>query len=166
MAMDKYARYLMTGKRPSVKMLAGKRASFLKREPGEPWARSRNAVDLARAGNCPQARSELQEAQHLAPDNLLMAANESMLHWFCGDKTRARALLQQVKTRRDAREHGVRIAAVHALFAEKDSAFVWLERTEWTMIKLTVLRANEWLDPLRSDVRYPRLLQRLGLRTS
>ena len=165
-AMDKYARYLMTGERPSAKLLARKRASFLRREPGEPWARSRNAVDLARAGQCAEARSELQEAQHLAPDNLLMVANESMLRWFCGDKARARALLERVKRRRDAPEQGIRIAAVHALFGEKDSAFVWLERTEWSMIKLTVLRANEWLDPLRSDPRFSQLLRRLGLRDS
>jgi TolB-like protein/DNA-binding SARP family transcriptional activator/Flp pilus assembly protein TadD len=164
-AMDKYARYLMTGERPLAKLVARKRSSFLKREPGEPWARSRNAVDLAHLGKCAEARSELQEAQHLAPDNLFMVTNEAMLRWFCGDTQRARALLQRVKRRKDASEHGIRIAVAYALLGEKDSVFAWLERTEWTMTKLTVLRANEWLDPVRSDPRFPELLRRLGLRS-
>ncbi len=93
-----------------------------------------------------------------------MVSGEAMLRWFCGDKPAARTLLVRLKQRPDARDQGIRIATLHTLFGEKDSAFAWLEPTEWTLTKLTDLRANRWLDPLRSDPRYPELLTQLGLR--
>jgi hypothetical protein len=92
-----------------------------------------------------------------------MRTAEVMVRWFCGDRPGARALLAQLKKRPDARESGIRIAQVEMLLGQKDSAFVWLERTEWTLSKLTLLRANRWLDPLRSDPRYEELLRKLGL---
>ena len=164
-AVDRYARYLITGRRDFMKLPAGTRwSSFLRAEPGEPWARRANALDLAQAGKCPEARSELQKAEHLAPGSLTMATGEAMLRWFCGDKPGARRLIRQLKQRPDARDQGMQIAATHSLFGDKDSAFAWLERQEWTIGRLTVLRAVRWLDPLRSDPRYPALLRRLGLR--
>jgi hypothetical protein len=93
-----------------------------------------------------------------------MATGEAMLQWFCGDKPGARRLLQQLKQRPDAVEQGLQIAVVHSLFGDNDSAFAWLERQDWTIGRLTILRAVRWLDPLRSDPRYAELLQRLGLR--
>jgi hypothetical protein len=53
---------------------------------------------------------------------------------------------------------------LHALFGEKDSAFVWLKHHRWTMSQLSGLSAGPPMDPLRSDPRYPELLRRLGLR--
>jgi hypothetical protein len=93
-----------------------------------------------------------------------MVSGEAMLRWFCGDKPGARTVGVRLKQRPDARDHGIRIAMLYALFGEDDSAFAWLERTEWTMTKLTDLRANRWLDSLRSDPRYQELLSKLGLR--
>jgi DNA-binding SARP family transcriptional activator/TolB-like protein/Flp pilus assembly protein TadD len=163
-AMDRYARYLITGQRSFMKQPAGTRwSSFLRAEPGEPWARRANALDLAQAGKCPEARSELQVARHLAPGTLSMATGEAMLRWLCGDKPGARRLVRQLKQRPDARDQGMQIAVAHSLFGDKDSAFAWLERQEWTIGRLTVLRAVRCLDPLRSDPRYPELLRRLGL---
>jgi hypothetical protein len=165
--MQRYADYVITGERPFLKLPAGQRwSSFLRGEPGEPWARRANAIDLAQAGKCAEARSQLDEAQHLAPGTLLMASGDAMLRWFCGDRRGARTVVQQLKQRLDAHDHGIRIAMIHALFGETDSAFVWLGRTQWTLNKLTDLRANRWLDPLRSDPRYPLLLRTLGLRHS
>jgi DNA-binding SARP family transcriptional activator/TolB-like protein/Flp pilus assembly protein TadD len=164
-AMDRYARYLITGERVFLKQPAGTRwSSFLRVEPGEPWAHMANAIDLAQSGKCADARPERLRAQELAPDNLSMLRGEAMVRWFCGDKSGARTILEQLKRRPDARDQGIRIAALHSLFGEEDSAFAWIGRTEWTLSTLTDLGANRWLDPLRSDPRYPELLRRLGLR--
>ncbi|MFL5448616.1 MAG: tetratricopeptide repeat protein, partial [Gemmatimonadales bacterium] len=164
-AMDRYARYLITGERSFLQIPAGKRwSSFLKAEPTEPWARRANAMDLAQAQKCPEARSELDGAQHLAPGTLSMEAGDAMVRWFCGDRPGAKKAIERLKRRDDARDQGIRIAMALALFGEKDSAFAWIGRTQWTLNKLTDLRANRWLDPLRSDPRYPELLRRLGLR--
>jgi TolB-like protein/Flp pilus assembly protein TadD len=154
-AVDRYARYLITGRRDFMRLPAGTRwSSFLRAEPGEPWARRANALDLAQAGKCPGARSELQAARHLAPGTLSMATGEAMLRWFCGDKPGARKLIRQLKQRPDARDQGLQIAVAHSLFGDTDSAFAWLEGQEWTIGRLTILRAVRWLDPLRSDPRY------------
>jgi DNA-binding SARP family transcriptional activator/TolB-like protein len=162
---ERYARYLISGQRAFMKLPAGARwSSFIRAEPGEPWARKANALDLAQAGKCPEARSELQAARHLAPGILSIATGEAMLRWFCGDKPGARRLIQQLKRRPDVLEQGLEIAVAHSLFGDQDSAFAWLEGQEWTIGRLTILRAVRWLDPLRSDPRYPELLRRLGLR--
>jgi hypothetical protein len=64
-----------------------------------------------------------------------------------------------------ARDHGSRIAALHTLFGEKDSAFAWLEHHRWTTAQLAGMRADRYLDPLRSDPRFTKLQRRLGVLT-
>jgi DNA-binding SARP family transcriptional activator/TolB-like protein len=164
-SMRRYAAYLLTGELPHLKLPAGTRwSAVLKWEPGEPWARKANALDLAVAGKCDEARSEITRAEQVAPDNLTMLAGVAMVRWYCGDEKGARGLLAQLKQRPDAREHGRWIAIPHAVFGEPDSAFVWLERNRWTMAQLTDLRAIRWLEPLRADPRFLRLLRTLGVR--
>jgi len=73
------------------------------------------------------------------------------VQWWCGQRDSARALLTRMKTLPHARENGYRMAIVHTLFGEKDSAFVWLDRQHWTMAELSGLSADWFLQPLRSD---------------
>ena len=168
LAMQRYAVYLITGQRPHrmEPPVRGQRP-VLKLEPGEPWARAREGVELAEVGKCGEARSEILRAQQLVPaNNLEMLKFVGSVYWWCGDRARARGLLAKMKRRPDARDHGYDIAWLHARFGEKDSAFVWLEHQRWTMADLSALSAGRWMDPLRSDLRFPQLLRRLGLRGS
>lgn len=64
----------------------------------------------------------------------------------------------------DVHDNGMRVAWVHALFGEKDSAFVWLEREAWTMAELSGLSADKMFDPLRSDPRFLQEMLRIGIR--
>jgi hypothetical protein len=85
--------------------------------------------------------------------------------WLCGEPARARTLLAEMKRSPTAADYGTPIAALHARFGENDSAFVWLGRQQtWTMIHLAFLSADQYMDPLRSDPRFPQLLRRLGIR--
>jgi len=86
------------------------------------------------------------------------------VYWRCGDKPRARALLKAMKERPDATDHGYRIATIHTLLSEKDSAFAWLDHQRWTLGQLAGLGADEWYESLRTDPRYRQLLQHLGVR--
>jgi DNA-binding SARP family transcriptional activator/TolB-like protein/Flp pilus assembly protein TadD len=167
LAMQRYAVYLITGQRPYLKELAVReRRPILKLEPGEPWARAREAVELSEEGECTEARWEIRRAQQLVQaNNLRMLPFVGSVYWWCGERPRARALLAQMKRRPDARDHGFRMAILHALFGEKDSAFVWLEHQRWTMAELSGLRAGPAIDPLRSDPRFAQLQQRLGVRS-
>jgi Flp pilus assembly protein TadD len=165
--MQRYATYLITGQRPYRKLPIQERRPILKLEPGEPWARARQATEMAEEGRCVQARSEIRRAQQLVQaENMRMLALVGTVYWHCGERNRARSLLAAMKRRPDVRDHGSRIASLHTLFGEKDSAFAWLERHRWTMPQLAGLRADLQLEPLRSDPRFTQLLRRLGALSS
>jgi DNA-binding SARP family transcriptional activator/TolB-like protein/Flp pilus assembly protein TadD len=167
LAMQRYAVYLITGQRPHLtKLPVRERRPILKLEPGEPWARAREAVELSQEGKCAEARSEIERAQQFVPsNNMRMLPDVGSVYWWCGERARARVLLAEMKRRPDARDQGFRIARLHALFGEKDSAFAWLEHHRWTMAQLSGLSADAFMDPLRSDSRFVQLQRRLGVRS-
>ena len=167
LAMQRYATWLLTGQRPHLKLPVSERRPILKVEPAEPWARAREGVEYAEQGRCAEAHTEIQRAQQFVPaDNLGMLKFVGLVYWLCGERSRARALLAEMKRRPDARDSGFHLAWLHAQFGEKDSAFVWLDHPRWTMARLSGLSAGRWMDPLRSDPRFPALLRRLRLRDS
>jgi DNA-binding SARP family transcriptional activator/TolB-like protein len=165
MAMQRYALWLITGERPYLKLPVTERRPILKLEPGEPWARAREAVELAEEGKCPEAQAEIQRARQLAPgNNFRMLPFVGSVHWWCGERARARSLLNEMKQLPDVHDNGMRVAWLHTLLGEKDSAFVWLEQEEWTMAELSGLSADQVFDPLRSDPRFAQVLRRIGIR--
>ncbi len=165
LATERYATYLLTGDRPHLRMPVRERRPILKLEPGEPWAWAYEARELAEEGRCAEARVDIGRAQRLAPGaNFRMVPFVGSVYWWCGERPRARALLVEMARRPEAREHGYRLAWLYTLFGEKDPAFAWLGRHRWTMAELSGLSADQALDPLRSDPRFPQLLQRLGVR--
>lgn len=164
-AMKRYATFLQTGEYPDLKLPVEQRRPILKLEPGEPWARAREANELAAEGRCPEARSAIARARQGAPgDNFRMLQWVAGVLWSCGERDSARAVLARMKSLPHAGENGYRMAVVHTMFGEKDSAFVWLHRQRWTMAEMAGLSADVSLQTLRSDPRYPALLRRLGLR--
>jgi tetratricopeptide (TPR) repeat protein len=166
-AMKRYAIFLLTGEYPYLKLPIEQRRPILKLEPGEPWARAREANELAMVGRCAEARSAIVRAREGAPgDNFRMLPWVAGVHWLCGERDGARALLARMKTLPHAHENGYRMALVHTMFGEKDSAFVWLDRQRWTMAEMAGLSADYDLQLLRSDPRYGALLRRLGLRSA
>lgn len=165
LAMKRYATYLNTGQRPHLRLpITERRRSVFELEPGEPWAHAREAMQLAQAKRCDEARAELSIARRLVPgDNFRMQQYDGTVWWWCGERARARALVRDLKQRPDAADHGFRIAWLYMAFGEKDSALVWLPRHRWTMAELTALRADAVLDPLRADPRFTELLRGLGV---
>jgi TolB-like protein/DNA-binding SARP family transcriptional activator/Flp pilus assembly protein TadD len=158
------AEYLATGERPFMKAPAGSRWTvFLKTEPGEPWAHRANAFDLAEAGECARARDEISQTVQLAPRRTPTLVAVAMVEWWCGDRARARRQLTQAKRTTTGSEQAIHFASAHATWGEIDSAFVWLDRVDAGLGPLMDLRASRWLDPVRSDPRYPLLLRRIGL---
>jgi Flp pilus assembly protein TadD len=164
-AMQRYAHWLMTGERPHLQQAPRQRRPFLKVEPGDPWALAREGDDLAQAGECAPARQEIEKAQRLAPDNVKLRLFVAKVDWMCGDRARARELLDDMKRRPDADEIAFHAALLHVYFGERDSAFVWLDHQRpWTVAELSMLSASHYLDPLRADPRFAQLLRRLRLR--
>jgi TolB-like protein/Flp pilus assembly protein TadD len=166
LGMQRSALYLITGERPFLKLPVRQRRPILKLEPGEPWARAQEAVELAEEDRCAEARSEILRARPLAPDNnMRMLSFVAKVYWLCGERARARNLLAEITRRPDADHHAIVVAQLHARFGEKDSAFVWLGRQQqWMLAHRAVLSAHRFMDPLRSDPRFPELLERLTIR--
>jgi hypothetical protein len=168
LGMRRSAQYLITGTRPPPKLRVEDQRTILKLEPGEAWALARDAVSLGEAGRCVEARSNILKARQLAPgNNMRMIGHLGAVDWLCGEPARARTLLAELERSPKAPDYGTPIAALHARFGNKDSAFTWLGRQQtWSMIHLAFVSADQYMDPLRSDPRFPQLLQRLGLRRS
>lgn len=164
LAMQRYAQFLINGQRPHLELPVPAQRPVLKLEPGEPWARGREAIAFAREGNCDAARSSMDLAQQLAPDNIRMLSDLGEVYWRCKDQKRAKALLAALQRRPDAQEHGNRVAVLYLLLGDRDSTFVWLDHQVWTLSSLSALSAAEFFDPLREDPRYARLLRRVGIR--
>lgn len=167
LSMKRRAEYLITGERSGREIPVRERRPILKLEPGEPWAHVGQAIELAEEGRCDAARSDVARARELVPGNSLrMLAHVGAVYWLCGERTRARALLAEMKRSPDAGDHAMLVAVLHTRFGETDSAFVWLGRhQQWTLLQTAALSAAELWDPLRSDPRFPQLLERLGLRS-
>jgi hypothetical protein len=54
------------------------------------------------------------------------------------------------------------IAVVYAGLGDRDQAFVWLDKAYDERARpMLGLKVNPWLDPLRSDQRFPDLLRRM-----
>ena len=166
-AMQRYARYLISGGRPHRRLPASERGEpVLRLEPGEPFALASQAMALAEEGECGQAISQLARAQQLAPgNNARMQGLAGAVHLACGDRARAHAIAEDMKRRPDAYDHGHRVAMLLAPLGETDSALVWLGRNQWTLGQFSGLSADYRLYAVRSDPRYARLLRDLGLRT-
>jgi TolB-like protein/DNA-binding SARP family transcriptional activator len=165
LGMKRSAEYLITGEYPDLKIPVRERRPIRKLEAGEPWAHARDAVELAEEGRCDEARSDILHARQLAPgSNMRMLSFVGAVHWLCGERARARAVMADMKRRPDASDHATSIALLHTRFGEKDSAFVWLGRQRWTMINDAFVSADRLLHPLRADSRFPQLLERIGLR--
>jgi DNA-binding SARP family transcriptional activator/TolB-like protein/Flp pilus assembly protein TadD len=165
-AMQRYALWLMTGERPYMKLPVTERRPILKLEPGEPWARAKEGVELAMEGRCAEGRAEIAHARQLAPgNNFRMLPFVGWVDWLCGERGHARSLLGEMKQMPDVHDNGMRVAWLHTVFGETDSAFVWLERETWTMAELSGLSADQVFDPLRSDPRFAQVMRRTGIRT-
>ena len=79
----------------------------------------------------------MAEAHRLSPNSAVIGIAQVAVHWFCGDTTRARAVLRSVEQRPDARRSTIYIAMAHAGMGQLDSAFAWLAREDrwgwWTV---------------------------------
>jgi hypothetical protein len=76
----------------------------------------------------------------------------------------ARAILNSLKKRsRFTYVSPYLIASIYSMLGEKDQAFTWLEKAYDTRDGLSYLAADPMMDPLRSDPRYLRLVERLHI---
>ena len=160
----------ISGARVDIERFAGVRAWPVNANPSRlvdpthPGAVANLSLNLARRGQCAEAFAQNAKARKLAPDNSTILLSLVGVDVLCGRQTAGRVLLDSLERRPDAGMNGVFVAEVFVRLGQPDSAFVWLERTEWTMQSRYRLRVSPHLARLRGDTRYGVLLARMGLR--
>ena len=82
-----------------------------------------------------------------------------------GDRTEAQRLLAEAEGRATVWYPRGALAAAHLALGEKDEAFAWLEKgveEKDSLLPMTIKSNRTW-DPIRSDARFRKLLQRMNL---
>jgi len=115
------------------------------------------AVVYAQKGMSAEALSAVRKGMDLAPERTDFLGDLAYVQALAGETREARASLQRAK--KDPMEPFT-IARAHTALGEPDSAFAWLERSNWKFPHRAV-RSDPALDPLRSDPRFSRLAARV-----
>jgi len=133
-----------------------------------------NAINLVNIGRAFELKGMHQEARNafgkilsVAPENPAVLALLGHEYAVSGERDKAKAIivqLKQISTRTYV--PSVYIALVYTGLHDSDNAFAWLEKAYAERCEYLVYLSTEPLaDPLRGDPRFPKLLQRLGLKT-
>ncbi len=135
--------------------------------PDDPSSHIELAWFYGKAKLMDEARREAEAGVWMAEGSFPYAQKgaAAMLAYLEGDKEKVRALLPALKGHIGKTYTAIRfIADLHFYLGENDEGFEWLERS-WAEreFDLFYLRSNEFLDGVRNDPRYIRLLDRLGL---
>src|SRR6185369_17354510 len=113
----------------------------------------------------PEAMAEFQKARTLVEKSMEMLAALGQGYAWCGPRPEAETVLgklEQLSKQRYVSPHW--FAATYATLGNKDRAFEWLYRAfDRRFGPLIYLKVNPIWDNLRSDSRFPALLERLGL---
>jgi len=82
-----------------------------------------------------------------------------------GDRTEAQRLLAEIEGRATAWFPRGALAAAHLALGEKEEAFAWLDKGvegKDSLLPMTIKSSRTW-DPIRSDPRFRKVLQRMNL---
>jgi adenylate cyclase len=125
--------------------------------PNYPGTYQRLGLAYAQKGMLDEAIRSMEKAVELGPERLDFIGDLAYVQALRGDQAAARATLRRAKARVF---EAVSIARAHIALGEPDSAFVWLERAGWKWPHRAV-RADPSLDPIRNDLRFARLSERI-----
>ena len=110
-----------------------------------------------------EATSELRRADELGTTPLIVC-DLGCAYAASGKKVEARAILNSLKKKSQfTYVSPYLIASIYSELGENDEAFKWLDKAYDTRDGLSYLVADPMMDPLRSDPRYLRLINRLHL---
>jgi tetratricopeptide (TPR) repeat protein len=123
------------------------------------------AQSYASAGQRERAIEELEMTLALHPKDTFAMLQVAVAYAMLHEAEKARRLLQEVEKNWKPDGHSAFwLASVHALLAEKDTAFEWLERAYQEHSAFLVWLKIMWPHaPLRGDPRFGALVKRIGI---
>jgi Flp pilus assembly protein TadD len=134
-------------------------------EPTYLAARRTLAAACLQAGRFQDAIAELEAAMTMAGDDPMVIAALAHARAVTGDRAAARELLHKMISHSEHRHvPSYPLALVHVGLGDADAAFAALGRAcDESDPALTNLAVDPRLQPIRSDDRFTRLIERLGL---
>ncbi len=137
----------------------------LELEPNFMVAHVRLGLVYEQKGMYQNAVAELNQARTPSKDNPLVIAALGHAYALSGNRKRAQELLAELKQLSKKRYvSGYDMAVIYSGLREPDQAFAWLEKAYQDREgSLVYLKVEPWLDPIRSDRRFPELVRRVGL---
>jgi len=118
---------------------------------------------MSAAGKCDVALKELALVEPEAPDNVALTMTKAKIIDRCRGRPAALAIMNKAKQLPDAHRQRLWIAMGLRYVGELDSAFIWLDSTQWSVEQRYSFRTDSAWDALRNDPRYQRALRRMGL---
>lgn len=112
-----------------------------------------------------QGIGELQESLELAPGNSYLEALLGYADAMAGQRDAALAVLRELETRRQQKYVSpAYIGLIYTGLKDKDQAFAWADQAlQDRSVWLIYLKTEPMVDPLRSDERFLKLTQAVGL---
>jgi Flp pilus assembly protein TadD len=136
----------------------------LKSEPNFPPARNILGMTYIKLGRLSEGVAELEAARHLDGGPRVTAAL-GCAYGLAGRKSDAQRMIGELE--RMSRKRYVSPfarALICAGLGKRDEAFALLDETDKQHSdSIVILKVYPWVDNLRSDARFPKLLQRIGL---
>jgi len=116
-------------------------------------------------GNYPEAIAPFSKAKEFSKGNSETIAMIGYVWALAGDKTKARAVLDELNGLSKQRYiPPFSIAVVYYGLSEKNETFAWLEKAcDDRDVRLSFLKVDPKWDSLRSDPRFAAILKRVGL---
>jgi TolB-like protein/Flp pilus assembly protein TadD len=125
--------------------------------PGYAGSYDRLGLALAQSEKLDEAVHALRKAVELGPSRPEFLADLAFVQALRGEPALAHETLRRAKAQPI---EPFSIARAHVALGQPDSAFAWLERSSWQFPHRAV-RSDPGLDPLRSDARFTRLVERI-----
>ncbi len=122
------------------------------------------AVVRAAQGRYADAGQLLERAALQTPGFTGMPGARAVVFQRTGRERAADSLLAEVEAQARSGDERARanLAFAHAALGRMDAAFALFDQVQWDVPALIELRADPLLQPMRSDPRYPALLQKIG----
>ncbi|MCI0535148.1 MAG: tetratricopeptide repeat protein [Verrucomicrobiales bacterium] len=135
----------------------------LEMEPNDPVARGSLGLAYLQKGLHQEGLDEFQKVARAAPADWALASLV-YAHAVTGDRAEALRILRPVEARGQA--PALEVAIAYAGLGNADKAFAWLQKGfEQRQIGLVMIQIMPQLAPLRSDARFARLLEQMGLQS-
>jgi serine/threonine protein kinase/tetratricopeptide (TPR) repeat protein len=135
----------------------------LEMDPNMPLAHFHLGASYEQKGMSKEAIEELRKASDLVSGSSLASLGHA--YAVFGKRDEALKILDELKNRSErGRLPAYEMAIIYTGLGDKDRAFEWLEKGYEDRSELmTWLKVDPRLDSLRSDLRFTRLMQRVGL---